>query len=236
MTATRFRALIAACPPLLVAVFIGKLWVTGTLGYYVNNRTIWIVIIGGLLFTCVGAVTLWRSTQDAEHDGLRLSWRTLVFLVPVAIGIALPARPLSASSGQSSSLGALQLASHVSSGSPGDTFGYWVSELGGHPDAAWWAGKKVSLVGFVSQGSGLPSRSFILGRYLVTCCVVDATLFGFPVQLLDSQRVPAQGAWIQVSGTFGRRYWTDPSGEQYPLIEHARIVPARIPSSPYLSP
>jgi hypothetical protein len=31
-------------------------------------------------------------------------------------------------------------------------------------------------------------------------------------------------------------YWTDPSGQQYPLLENVHIAPVSIPSSPYLSP
>jgi uncharacterized repeat protein (TIGR03943 family) len=235
MSAARTLRLVSACPALLVAVLIFKLWITGTLGYYVNVRTIWIVLFGALLFAGVGAAALrsaWRS-NDGEHPW---SWRTIAFVGVVLLGIAVPAHPLSASSAQSSSLGSLALASHVSSGSDGDLFGHWVSALAGHPDASWWAGKRVALVGFVSRGSGLPGHSFILGRYLVTCCVVDATMFGFPVQLPASQALPSQGAWIQVNGVFGRNYWTDPSGEQYPIIQQARVGPARVPSSSYLSP
>ena len=232
---SRILRLLNACPAVLVSALIAKLWLAGTLGYYVNDRTIWIVLIGAILFAAVGSVALLRAW--ATHDGAGpISWRALVFAAVVAAGIAVPARPLSASSAQSSSLGSLSLASHVSSGGGGDLFGYWVSALAGHPDASWWAGKRVSLVGFVSRGSGLPGHSFILGRYLVTCCVVDATLFGFPVQLPQDRKLPAEGAWIQVRGVFASHYWSDPSGEQYPLIQHAQVGVARIPSSPYLSP
>jgi putative membrane protein len=235
MKFSRALRLVSACPALLVALLIAKLWVTGTLGYYVNDRTTWIVLFGAFLFAGIGAAAMrnaWRTNGD-EHAW---SWRTMVFLVVVLLGIAVPARPLSASSAQSSSLGSLALASHVSGGGGGDLFGQWVSALAGHPDASWWAGKRVALVGFASRGSGLPGHSFILGRYLVTCCAVDATMFGFPVHLPASQSLPAQGAWIQVNGVFGRNYWTDPSGEQYPIIQHASVGPARVPSSPYLSP
>lgn len=234
MSVSRALRLLSACAPLLVAVLIAKLWVTRTLGYYVNDRTIWIVLLGACLFAAVGIAAL-RGAWRPHHDEQSWSWRTLVFLLVVLMGLIAPARPLSASSAQSSSLGSLALASHVSSGG-GDLFGQWVSALAGHPDASWWAGKHVALVGFVTRGSGLPSHSFILGRYLVTCCVVDATMFGFPVQLPASEPLPSQGAWIQVNGVFGRYYWTDPSGEQYPIIQHARVGPARVPSSPYLSP
>lgn len=226
--------LLVSSAPLMLALLIFKLWLGGTLGYYVNDRTLWIVLAGGVLFLVVGLVSVrdaWRERAHAHPA----SWRAAVFLVPVLLGIALPAHPLSASSGQSSSLGALQLTSHVSSGGGGDSFGYWVSQLSAHPDASWWTGQHVTLVGFVSRQTGMPPRSFIVGRYLVTCCVVDATLLGFPVQI-DRGTLPPQGAWIQVSGVFGRQTWTDPNGQQYPLIQHVRLEPVSIPSSPYLSP
>lgn len=234
MTLSRASRLLAASAPLLVALLIVKLWLTGTLGYYVNDRTVWIVLLGGGLFSVVGAISL-RAALQHHADEARFSWKTVVFVVPVLIGLIVPAQPLSASSSQSSSLGALQLTSHISAGSPGDAFGYWIGSVGQHADAGWWKGQHVTLVGFVAKQPGLPSRAFIIGRYLVTCCVVDATLYGFPVRLAAGA-VPSEGTWIQVSGVFGGRFWTDPSGSQWPLIERARMVPALIPASPYLSP
>ncbi len=229
----RLNRVIAAAPPLLVALLVGKLWVTGTLGFYVNARTEWIVLAGGLLFLAVGASTVVRAWRSSHEPAI--SWRTVIFLIPVLVGLILPAQPLSAASGQASSLGSLQLTSHVSSGNPGDAFGSWLNDLNNHPDPGWWTGKHVTLVGFVAGQVGLPPHSFIVGRYLVTCCVVDATMLGFPVRL-SRGHIPSQGAWIQVNGTFGREYWTDPNGIHYPLIEHARLMPVTIPTSPYLSP
>jgi uncharacterized repeat protein (TIGR03943 family) len=233
MKIERLRRVIAASPPLLLTILIAKLWLTGTLGYYVNDRTIWIVVLGGALFAGVGLVGLREALSPGSHEP-RLTIRSLVFLVPVLVGLILPARPLSATSGQASTLGALALTSHVSSGG-GDSFGTWVSDLSDHPDLGWWSGRHATLTGFVARQSGLPARSFIVGRYLVTCCVVDATLLGFPVQL-DRGSPPPQGAWVQVSGVFGRLYWTDPTGAHYPILQHVRIAPASVPASPYLSP
>jgi len=117
MTRARVPRLLAALPPLLLAVLVVKLWMTGTLGYYVNDRTVWIVLAGGALFACVGAVGIWTALRGG---GEGWSVRSLVFLAPILLGLAAPTRPLSAATGQASSLGALQVAAHVSSGSPGD--------------------------------------------------------------------------------------------------------------------
>jgi putative membrane protein len=229
----RFKGVLSASPALLMAGLIAKLWLGGTLGYFVNSRTLWIVLAGGALFAVVGIASVWRAVHG-DHDH-RLSPRTLAFLGPVVFGLVAPAHPLSATSGQASSLGSLQLASHVSSGSPGDDFGTWIADLGAHPDPSWWVGQKITLVGFTAGQNGLPRDSFLVGRYLVTCCVVDAQLMGFPVRI-DRGRVPTQGSWVQVSGVFGRDFWTDPTGAHYPVIEHAKLAPVSIPSSPYLSP
>lgn len=230
---SRLSRLVAASPALLTAVFIAKLQLTGTLGYYVNSRTIWIVLLGGALFIAIGAVSVWRAWRgDREY---RPGWRTGAFVIPVLVGLVVPAHPLSALSGQASSLGSLQLASHVSSGAPGDAFGSWISDLANHPGASWWSGQPVTVVGFASHQYGMSQNSFIVGRYLVTCCVVDAQLMGFPVHLVKGV-VPVEGAWVQVRGKFGPHFWTDQTGSNYPIIEHARIQSVSIPSSPYLSP
>jgi uncharacterized repeat protein (TIGR03943 family) len=224
------KRLIAISPPILFAALVAKLWLSGTLGYYVNGRTVWIVLVGAFLSALVGLAAILRRGE------MTLSWRTGVFLVPLVAGLAIPARPLSAGSGQSSSLGALQLASHVSGGSGGDQFAAWLSDLASHPSPSWWTGKSATLIGFATRQSGLPSRSVIIGRYLVTCCVVDATLLGFPVQIARGQPIPPDGAWVQATGVFGHTYWTDPSGQQYPLLQQVRLAPVSVPSSPYLSP
>lgn len=239
MTISRVRGLLAASPPLLTAVLVAKLWATGTLGYYVNSRTVWIVLLGAILFAGVGVVVMRAAILEGNKaDGgrrRRFTWRTAAFFIPLVAGLVLPAQPLSAISGQASSLGGLQLASHVSSGNSGDRFGYWVSALANHPDVGWWTGQHVTMVGFAALQSGMPKDTFIVGRYLVTCCVVDATLFGFPVRV-SRGKLPPEGAWVQVKGEFGRTYWTDPTGAQYPFIEQAQISFVNTPASPYLSP
>lgn len=226
----RIRPLIAASPPFLLALLVTKLWLTGTLRYYVNDRTVWIVLAGGALFAAVGIIALRHAVDDAQSP----SWRTAVFALPILIGLVVPAQPLGAASGQSSSLGSLQLASHISTGG-GDTFSTWISDVAQHPNSSWWAGQHAIIVGFVAHETGLPAHSVIVGRYLVTCCVVDASLLGFPVQLPAHQNLP-DGAWVQVSGTFSRDFWTDPNGQQYPIVRNVRISPVSIPSDPYLSP
>jgi uncharacterized repeat protein (TIGR03943 family) len=224
------KRLLAALPPLLFGFLVAKLWLTGTLGYYVNSRTVPIVLVGGALFALVGLVGVLRRQSE-----VRLSWRTAAFVFPMVLGLALPARPLSAGTGQAATLGSLQLASHVSGGGGGDTFPTWISALSSHPDSQWWAGQRVSLIGFAMHQDGLPPHGVIVGRFLVTCCVVDATLLGFPV-IINGRSLPADGTWVEVVGKFGNAFWTDPSGSRLPIIENARIVPASTPAAPYLSP
>jgi uncharacterized repeat protein (TIGR03943 family) len=229
---SRLRASIASSPPLLFAVLVARLWLGGTLRYYVNDRTVWIVLLGAALLAVVGVVSVRSALRDDRTQVL--TWRTAAFLLPIVVGLLVPPQPLSASSGQSSSLGSLQLASHVSGGR-GDSFPTWIADLASHPNSSWWTGQRVTIVGFAAHETGLPARTIIVGRYLVTCCVVDASLLGFPVQLPRHLNLP-DGAWIQVTGRFGRGFWTDPNGQQYPLIQHVHLSPVSIPSDPYLSP
>lgn len=50
--------------------------------YYVNDRTVWIVLAAAVLFAMVGEVSMqgaWR--RDGEPES---SWRSVIFLVPLA--------------------------------------------------------------------------------------------------------------------------------------------------------
>src|SRR5437588_11618152 len=153
---TTLKHLLAISPPILFVALVGKPWLGGTLGYYVNGRTVWIVLAGAIL---CGAVAVAAIVRRGE---MTLSWRTAVFLVPLLAGLIVPARPLSAGSGQSSSLGALALASHVSGGSSGDLFASWISALSAHPDSGWWNGRHATLIGFAAHQTGLPRRTVIV--------------------------------------------------------------------------
>jgi uncharacterized repeat protein (TIGR03943 family) len=90
------------------------------------------------------------------------------------------------------------------------------------------AGETVTFVGFVSIRDDTPADEFLLTRYVVTCCVADATI----AQVRVVNVTPGQFAdedWVEVTGTIyplGREVIVDASG----------IVEVDRPDRPYVTP
>ena len=89
-------------------------------------------------------------------------------------------------------------------------------------------GEEIDLQGFVTTEPGLPEGEVVLTRYIVTCCVADATV----------ARVHVVGV---PPGQFHTDDWLEITGRVYPvgrdvLVAAESWVPIPVPSQPYLTP
>jgi uncharacterized membrane protein YcgQ (UPF0703/DUF1980 family) len=86
------------------------------------------------------------------------------------------------------------------------------------------------LEGFVTKEASAPPDEILLTRYIVTCCVADATIaqvriVGLPPGDYQSDQ------WLQVTGNVypvGREVLVDASG--------GSAAPIPVPEQPYLTP
>jgi uncharacterized repeat protein (TIGR03943 family) len=95
---------------------------------------------------------------------------------------------------------------------------------GGRAALAQRQGERVSLVGLTMAPR---ADGFDLTRFVVSCCVVDASVVQVPVI-----GAPAgdEGSWVQVDG----QLILDAQGK--PAIQATVVTPAEQPDPPYLSP
>ncbi|TNM41952.1 hypothetical protein FHP29_08245 [Nocardioides albidus] len=93
-------------------------------------------------------------------------------------------------------------------------------------------GEEVELVGLVTE----PERSgFLLTRFVVACCVVDATVAQVQMRPRDAASLEEleeleENAWVRVTG----RLALDDEG--LPRLDDARVEPTERPDPPYLYP
>jgi putative membrane protein len=90
------------------------------------------------------------------------------------------------------------------------------------------AGEQVTFDGFVTRFGDTPADEIMLTRFIVTCCVADATIA--QVRVVD---VPA--------GQFQQDQWVRVTGKIYPLgrevlVDATDVVGIARPSKPYLTP
>jgi uncharacterized repeat protein (TIGR03943 family) len=209
------------------------LWLSGRDALYLSTRTEWIVPVAAVILT---AATIGRlgSARVARPEPIHRPELAVMaaMVVPVLLVLALPPATLGtfsadkragfAGSGVSSSSG------DISSGeltlvdvAAGQTSPEGERALAGR------AGETVTFVGFVTRFADTDADEFLLTRYVVTCCVADATV--------------AQVRVVNVTpGAFDDNEWVEVTGTIYPIgreviVTADAIEPVERPDRPYLS-
>jgi uncharacterized repeat protein (TIGR03943 family) len=209
------------------------LLLTGRDAFYLSTRTEWVVPVAAVLLS---AATLGRLASARVSTPEPLRRRELgvmvAMVVPVLLVIALPPATLGAfSAGTRAGVSNARFSTSAGDISSGELTLVDVAAAQTTPDGeralARRAGETVSFVGFVTRYPDTPADEFLLTRYVVCCCVADATV--------------AQVRVVNVTpGAFEDNDWVEVSGAIYPIgreviVNASGIEPVPRPDRPYLS-
>lgn len=230
-----------------VSIVVLWLWATNSLSLYIHPRYFTFTAIMALLaLLAVVARAFVRSSstdEDHEHDhGSRWARFVSSALGVGAIGVLVVLPP--ALLGPDTALNRAVNASSVATAAPapqeggvgdqvfaGYTVRDWASVLYYESDPGFYRGKPVDVVGFIVPDEDA-NDVFLLTRFVVSCCAVDAQPVGVPVYLPDWQSQFETGTWLQIQGEFV----VNPSGQSSSSIalKPVQIAPAEVPDEPYL--
>jgi uncharacterized repeat protein (TIGR03943 family) len=222
---------------LVLAAWAALFWfllLTGRDDLYLSTRTSWVVPVGAALLAAAAAgLIVSARVRSPRPIGSRDAWVMGLMVLPVVMILALPPatlgsfsankRPGFSSAGFGGSLadpgsGPLTLV---------DVAAAQYSKAG-EQALARRAGEQIDFIGIVTRFPDTPAGEFLLTRYIVTCCVADATT--------------AQVRVVNVPpGQFQANDWVEVRGSIYPLgkqvIVNATSVEAVLrPARPYLTP
>ncbi len=217
------------------ALMFWVLYLTGRVNLYLSTRTSWVVPIGAVLLTLAAGGRLAASrVLRAESLRRREAIVLALMVLPVIVVLVLPAATLGNFSaakktrfssvnltsfyGQITSTSEITLLS-VAAGQTSDA---------GAEALATRAGSDVDFVGFVTRFADTPADELLLTRYVITCCVADATIT--QVRVVN---VPP--------GQFEPNQWIEVKGQIYPLgreviVNASSVVGVPRPAKPYLTP
>lgn len=221
----------------LLASWAAMFWfllISGRDLLYVSTRTQWVVPTGAIILTgaALGRLTSAR-TRTPETVGRKEAWVIGFMMIPVITVMVLPPAALGtyAVSRRSSFLkaGVVSNPADLASGELTlvDLASTPTTELGA--DAlAQRAGDQVSFIGIVNRHGDTSADEFILTRFIVTCCIADATVAA--VRVVDvTPGLFADGEWVQVDGAFY------PVGSDM-IVAADAIKEVPQPHNPYLTP
>ncbi|MBL8061582.1 MAG: TIGR03943 family protein [Anaerolineales bacterium] len=233
----------------LFVFFVSKV-VNGQLTWYINSRFVPLTIIG-ILFLAILAQTVFseirRSRQHAlehpehhhEHDHSPSAGNLWIMLIPLLIGVLIPARPLDSSAFETK--GFNTSAPLISSDSSAQIFETeseernildWLKLFNYEEDVTQFVGQKASVVGFVYFDEALGSDQFYVSRFVVSCCSADGFAIAIPVRW-DASVGLEQDSWVVVKGTIES---TALDGNRVPMIAAESVEAVDVPDQPYLFP
>jgi uncharacterized repeat protein (TIGR03943 family) len=223
--------------PSLVAGFGAYLlyaYATGLLSFYIHPLYIVPTVATGIVLV-VGAALVAFGPAGGAAQPSRVS--ILFWAIAVAAGVLLPARPLGVSTAAQRGIEAIPLGRledvpefRVDIRPETLTIKDWVRALQTDPEPERIAGKPVRVIGFVYRDARLPGDWFLVARFVVQCCAVDAQPIGIPVRLTESQ-IPGAGSWVSVAGE-----WEVATvrGERRAVVAPTTVTPTERPAQPYL--
>jgi putative membrane protein len=248
---------IKAATMVAMGVFLYSRLLNGSILFYINQRFVTLTLLASVGFLLVGfSIYRQRSGSPREiesndghqhdhlaagyhhHDHGRLAWwGLLIVMVPLVFGWLVPPRPLGATAVGNREIGVGSLSSPAGSQSAAGqaipalekNIVDWLFEIQASGPAAL-VGQEALVTGFVFRDERFAEDSFMIGRFIVSCCVADAAPVGLIVRwpeaasLADDQWIEARGRFT--SGTF--------DGHSMPVLILEDVSLIDPPAQPYL--
>jgi uncharacterized repeat protein (TIGR03943 family) len=108
----------------------------------------------------------------------------------------------------------------------------WLLTFDRNRDPAAFDGQEARMTGFVYRDSQYDDDTFMLSRFVVSCCVADATPIGLVVHWPEASTL-ANDQWVEVAGSFQAGEF---DGRAMPVLMAGEITPTAMPNQPYLFP
>jgi putative membrane protein len=221
----------------VLAAWAALFWfllLTGRRALYLSSRTSWVVPMAAVLLSSAAVGRgISARTRRLEPLARREAWIMASMVLPVVLILVLPPGTLGQfSAAKRSAFAGAGIATSVGDISTGELTLFDVAAAQtskeGETALAKRGGDQVDFVGFVVRYGDTPPDEFMLMRYIITCCLADATI--------------AQVRVVDVTpGQFQPNDWVDVKGTIYPLgreviVNASTVTSVPKPSKPYLTP
>lgn len=226
-------------------IFFASKAASGQLTWYINARFIPLTLFGmvflGILAQIIfSEVKRARQRENGEgHDHAPSPASLWIMLVPLLIGVLIPARPLD--SAAFASKGFNTSAPIVSADASAQLFETaseernvldWLKLFNYETNTIRFNGETASVIGFVYFDDSLEENQFFVSRFVVSCCAADGFAIAMPAEW-DGAKTLKQDSWVLVKGTIQS---ITLNGRAVPLIVAESVQEVPVPNQPYLFP
>jgi putative membrane protein len=235
---------------LALGIFLYSRIMSGTILFYINERFVTLSLLASVGFILIGFSYYRRSERPSSLYNLGrqpLTWLgLLIAAIPVVIGVMVEPQPLGAAAvgnreldvgGLSTNESRLRSITAPTGGDermgllPGErNVVDWLMEFQRVSDPSALAGEEARVIGFVYYDDRFEANTFMVARFVLSCCVADASPVGLIVQWPDTPAL-ANDTWVEVSGQF---IVGEFDGRTIPILAADEVEPTDAPAQPYL--
>src|SRR5215216_1282744 len=231
---------------LALFLFLGSKALGNQLSWYINPRFITLTYIGifflgVLIYRLIIEMKGSFAPDRHDHDHTSAPVNLLIMLIPLLVGILIPARPLG--SATASTKGLTTSSPLISSQSESrqvviaadqrDILG-WVTLFYFEDNLDPYMGEQASVIGFVYFDERLPNGQFFVSRIILSCCAADGYAIAMIVDWTEAASLK-QDMWVRVTGPVEKAYFAD-DPQAIPLIRAETVEAVPQPDQPYLYP
>jgi uncharacterized repeat protein (TIGR03943 family) len=232
---------------LATGIFLYTRISSGVISFYINERFVTLTLLAAVGVLLVGASYWLRPSHDHKHDhdhehphdhDHSLTWLGLfIVALPLILGWLVPPKPLGAGAIGNREIGIGTLSS-VAAPSGNEKMGLvageknimdWLNDFQ-HQDVTAFVGQEAHIIGFVYRDDRFTADTFMIGRFVLSCCVADAAPIGLVVQTADSAQFP-DDQWVDVTGHFIVGTF---DGIAMPILVADTVIETEPPAQPYL--
>lgn len=232
-----------------LCIFFASKAANGQLTWYINSRFVPLTIFG-IIFLAVLAQIIFTEIRrsrkqdeehgyEHEHDHAPAPVNLWFMLVPLLIGVLIPARPLDSSAFATKGFNTNSpLVSADSSAQIFETESEernvfdWLKLFNYESDLEQFNGETASVIGFVYFDETLGENQFFVSRFVVSCCAADGFAIAMPVEWSEAATLE-QDSWVLVKGSIKSITLND---KVAPMIVAESVQPVPTPEQPYLFP
>ena len=195
-----------------------KYWTTGQLKLLIHPNYFWLGFLTSIILLFLGGIKAWQillkkpseSAIDNTIQHITLfppGWGSGLLVITAVLGFIISPAVLSSQAAiqrgltESLPLTREQPQSFRSTLKPEEkTVIDWVRTLNAYPEPDAYKGQKARVQGFVVHLPQLPDNYFLISRFILTCCAVDAYPVGIPVKLSQSRNAYPPDTWLEIEG------------------------------------
>lgn len=229
----------------LIGIYILILYIRDELDFYIHPRYELITGGAGVIIFLIGLFLLFsliKESIQAKKFSInlkRVNFLAYIFLFIIVVAIILPARSLSSTtvSQREADLNALNAdytlstAQKFSQNTENFSLKDWVVSLKFNPDFSLYDNREADVSGFIFNPPEYEDDIFLVSRFVITCCAIDARPVGLLVYSpgwVDSFK---KDEWIRVKG---RTEIIEKNGQELLVLNPENIETIDTPNDPYI--